>query len=54
MKQVKIKGQLVDYSTVDTRQSLTEEINPNFLGYAKEYWVDGKKYELSKPAKFYR
>jgi hypothetical protein len=54
MKQVRIKGQLVNYSSVDTRQTLTEEVNPNFLGYSKEYWIDGKRYELSQPAKFYK
>ena len=54
MKQVKIGGQLVEFSSLDQRQSLTEEVNPNFLGYFKEYYIDGALVKLDKPAKFYK
>ena len=54
MKQVKIGGQLVEFSSLDQRQSLTEEVNPNFLGYFKEYYIDGVLVTLDKPAKFYK
>ncbi len=54
MKQVKIGGQLVEFSSLDQRQSLTEEVNPNFLGYFKEYYIDGVLVTLDKPTKFYK
>ena len=54
MKQVKINGQLIEFTRLDQRQSLTEEVNPNFLGYFKEYYIDGALITLETPAKFYK
>lgn len=54
MKQVKIGGQLVEFSSLDQRQNLTEERNPNFLGYFSEYYINGALVKLNSPAKFYK
>ena len=54
MKQVKINGSLVNFTVMSSTQSLNEEVNPNFLGYSKEYYIDGIKYESNYPIKFYR
>ena len=54
MKQVNINGSLVNFTVMSTTQTLTEEVNPNFLGYSKEYYIDGIKYTSSTPIKFYR
>jgi len=54
MKQVMIEGKLVEFSTFDSRQTLTEEVNPNFIGYFTTYYENGVEKHLPKPAKFYR
>lgn len=54
LKQVKINGRLVPFTTIDQRQSLNEEVNPNFIGYSSEYYIDGALVTLPTPAKFYR
>ena len=54
MKQVLINGQLVEFTTLDQRQTLTEEKNPNFLGYSNIYYIDGKEFTTDKLIKFYK
>lgn len=54
MKQVMINGSLVNFTVMSTTQTLTEEVNPNFLGYSKEYYINGQKHESLNPIKFYR
>ena len=54
MKQVLINGQLIPFDRMDTKQSLTEEINPNFLGYSNIYYIDGKRFDSPSPLKFYK
>jgi len=54
MKQVLIEGSLVNFSSMSADQTLTEERNPNFLGYSKIYYINGQKHESLRPIKFYR
>jgi len=54
MKQVFINGKLVEFSRMESTAVLTEEINPNFIGYASEYYEDGKLIKLGKSIKFYK
>lgn len=54
MKQVLINGQLVPFSRMDVQVTLTEEVNPNFLGYSSVYYIDGKEHRSTSPLKFYR
>lgn len=54
MKQVLINGQLVEFSRYDTAQALTEEVNPNFLGYSTKYYINGKEFTVDRPIKFYK
>ena len=54
MKQVLINGQLVSFDRMDSKQSLTEEVNHNFLGYSSVYYIDGKEIKTQFPIKFYR
>jgi hypothetical protein len=54
MKQVLINGSLVNFTVMSTTQTLTEEVNPNFLGYSKEYYINGNKHISPTPIKFYR
>lgn len=54
MKKVLINGSIVDFTVMSTTQTLTEEKNPNFLGYSSVYYIDGQKYESPTPIKFYR
>ncbi len=54
MKKVLINGQLVEFAMFDTRQTLTEEKNPNFIGYSSIYYINGQKFTTEKPIKFYK
>ena len=54
MKQVLINGQLVPFDRMDSKQSLTEEVNHNFLGYSNTYYIDGQEYNSPTPLKFYK
>lgn len=54
MKKVLINGQLIEFSRFNRTQTLTEEINPNFIGYSNIYYVDGIEFKLDKPIKFYK
>ena len=54
MKQVLINGQLLPFDRMDSKQSLTEEVNHNFIGYSNTYYIDGQKYNSPTPLKFYK
>lgn len=55
MKQVKINGEVVNFSRMEENPTLTEGIDHNFLGYSSVYWDEnGIRKILSKPAKFYK
>jgi len=54
MKQVLVNGVKIEFTRIDKTQTLTEERNPNFIGYSNIYYVDGVEFKLDKPVKFYK
>lgn len=53
-KQVEINGQLIPFNIMKTDSVMTELKEINLIGYSKIYFINGKRYESSKPIKFYK
>jgi hypothetical protein len=53
-KQVEINGNLIPFNIMKTDSIMTESKEINFIGYSKIYFINGQKYESSKPIKFYK
>lgn len=50
-----INGVIREFSRFDERQTLTEVVDHNFLGYSDKYLDEfGNLVTLSQPAKFYK
>lgn len=54
MKEVEINGMRVPFNTMKTDSVMTENKDPNFIGYSKVYWMGGIKYISGNLIRFYK
>jgi hypothetical protein len=53
-KQVEINGNLIPFNIMKNDFVMTEVKEINLIGYSKIYFINGQRYESTKPLKFYK